>query len=103
MSWQRVLSLMLLLAVGVSVFPLTGRGADPVPPFYLRTETGGIINPITGENADQPYSPRQTCGECHDYEAITKGFHFQQGWNVIRDDYSKDKPWVLSDGMMGRW
>lgn len=72
------------------------------PPFHLKTEDGKIINPLTGENADQPYSPRQTCGACHNYEEITKGFHFQQGWDKIRDDYSKDKPWVLSDGMVGK-
>ncbi len=72
-------------------------------PFHLKTEDGKIINPITGENADQPYSPRQTCGACHNYDEITKGFHFQQGWDRIRDDYSRAKPWVLSDGMMGKF
>uniref|UniRef100_A0A7V4G9Y5 Cytochrome c-552/4 domain-containing protein n=1 Tax=Desulfobacca acetoxidans TaxID=60893 RepID=A0A7V4G9Y5_9BACT len=72
------------------------------PPFHLKTEDGKIINPLTGENADQPYSPRQTCGPCHNYDEITKGFHFQQGWDKIKDTYSKDKPWVLSDGMVGK-
>jgi hypothetical protein len=72
-------------------------------PFHLKTEDGKIINPLTGENADQPYSPRQTCGACHNYDEITKGFHFQQGWDRIRDDFSKTKPWVLSDGMLGKF
>ncbi len=51
------------------------------PPFFLRDETGKIINPVTGENAGEPYSPKQTCGAagCHDYALITQGFHFQQG------------------------
>jgi hypothetical protein len=26
-----------------------------------------------------PYSPKNTCGECHDYDAITNAYHFQQG------------------------
>lgn len=82
--------------------PLKARERACVP-FHLKTEDGKIINPLTGENADQPYSPRQTCGACHDYEAITKGYHFQQGWDRIRDDFSKEKPWVLSDGMMGKF
>jgi hypothetical protein len=73
------------------------------PPFHLKTEDGKIINPLTGENADQPMSSRQTCGACHNYDKITKGFHFQQGWDRIKDDYSKKKPWVLSDGMMGKF
>jgi hypothetical protein len=72
-------------------------------PFHLKTEDGKIINPVTGENADQPYSPRQTCGPCHNYNEITKGFHFQQGWDVIKDDFKPKMPWVLSDGMLGKF
>jgi len=79
--------------------------AKVCPPFYLRAEDGSVINPVTGENADKPVSTRQTCGAqgCHDYAAITKGYHFQQGWDVIKDGYNKDKPWVLSPGMMGKF
>ena len=72
------------------------------PPFNLRNEQGEVINPLTGQNADEPYSTRQTCGECHDYEKITKGYHFQMGRDVISDNFSKTKPWDLSDGMMGK-
>ena len=25
------------------------------------------------------YSPKQTCGKCHDYNAITKAYHFREG------------------------
>jgi hypothetical protein len=71
-------------------------------PFYLRDAQGDPINPMTGENADKPFSTRQTCGACHDYDRITRGYHFQQGWDRIRDDFDKSKPWVLSDGMMGK-
>ncbi len=49
------------------------------PPFHLRDEDGKVIDPISGGNADKPYSPRQTCGRCHDYDKITKGYHFTQG------------------------
>jgi len=49
------------------------------PPFNLLDKKGQIINPITGENADKPYSTHKTCGACHDYELITKGYHFTQG------------------------
>ena len=71
-------------------------------PFYLRDVQGNIINPLAGDNADKPFSTRQTCGACHDYARITQGYHFQQGWDRIRDDFSQAKPWVLSDGMMGK-
>ncbi|NQT13600.1 MAG: hypothetical protein HQ582_12680 [Planctomycetes bacterium] len=49
------------------------------PPFHLRDEEGNVINPAVGENADKPYSPKQTCGQCHDYDKITQGYHFMQG------------------------
>jgi hypothetical protein len=45
----------------------------------LRDEEGNVINPVAGENADKPYSPKQTCGRCHDYDKITQGYHFMQG------------------------
>lgn len=56
-----------------------------------------------------PYSPRQTCGECHDYEKITNGYHFQQGRTdgsgkiVMSDAFNPKKPWIKSDGMFGKW
>lgn len=61
--------------------PRATRPAGVCPPFKLKDENGRIIDPISGENADQPYSSRQTCGTagCHDYERITRGYHFTQG------------------------
>jgi hypothetical protein len=41
-----------------------------------------VINPVADQNADKPYSPKQTCGQCHDYENITQGYHFTQGPDV---------------------
>lgn len=49
------------------------------PPFHLRDEDGQIIDPVKGENAGRPYSPKMTCGQCHDYDKITEGYHFTQG------------------------
>jgi hypothetical protein len=49
------------------------------PPFQLRDEEGNVINPVADQNADKPYSQKQTCGQCHEYEKITKGYHFTQG------------------------
>ncbi len=91
-----------LALILVALAPAAGAQKRACVPFHLKTEDGRIINPLTGENADQPYSPRQTCGACHNYDQITKGFHFQQGWDEIKDGFKKDKPWVLSDGMLGK-
>jgi len=49
------------------------------PPIHLRDEEGQIINPVRDVLADRPYSPKKTCGQCHDYEKITEGYHFTQG------------------------
>lgn len=71
--------------------------------YFLRTDTGEIINPISGENADQPYSTKQTCGICHDYEKISKGYHFNMDWDKASDDMYKntDTPWLVSTGLTG--
>jgi len=72
------------------------------PPFYLLTEDGDTINPITGKNTDKPYSPKQTCGNCHDYDKITEGFHFQQGMNENPDSIQVSRAqWVLHPGNYG--
>ncbi len=56
-----------------------------------------------------PYSPKKTCGGCHPYEQITKGYHFQQGRTdgtgkiVISDSFDPRHPWSLSSGMYGKY
>jgi len=88
----------------------TGPSADVAPPhsvcppFFLRDEAGRIINPIAGENADQPYSPKQTCGAagCHNYDRITQGFHFQQGADEQPTaDQAARCQWASTPGLYG--
>ncbi len=57
-----------------------------------------------------PYSPRQTCGACHDVDDIANGYHFQQGRTdangdvVVASDYFGDgRSYILSPGMYGKW
>ncbi len=55
-----------------------------------------------------PYSPKKTCGACHDYDRITKGYHFQQGRTdgsgkiIVSDTYDLKRPWNLSSGLFGK-
>lgn len=55
-----------------------------------------------------PYSPKKTCGGCHNYDQITKGYHFQQGRTdetgkiSISDTFDSKYPWNLSSGMYGK-
>ncbi len=85
------------------VLPPAWAVTDTCPPFYLRTDTGKIINPMTGENADQPFSPRQTCGACHDVDTISKGYHFMMDWDKASDTRfaGTDTPWLVSTGLTG--
>ena len=80
------------------------RGKGVCPPFFLRDEAGNVIDPVKGDHADAPYSPRQTCGAagCHDYDRITRGFHFQQGANeAVPAEMAERYRWVTHPGNYG--
>jgi hypothetical protein len=59
--------------------------------------------------SNTPYSPKNTCGQCHDYDGITNAYHFQQGRTnghgklTVRDDKDSRNPWLISNGMYGKW
>ena len=84
---------------------LAGPVAAQHPAINLLDVDGNVIDPVHGNNADAPFSTRQTCGQCHDYDTITQGYHFQMGWDTVSDTYGRDsgRPWSLSNGFMGRW
>ena len=58
----------------------------------------------------EPYSPRQTCGGCHDVDKLANGYHFQQGRTdeagniIVAADYFGDgRSYIHSPGMYGKW
>ncbi len=72
------------------------------PPFILYDEDDNIIDPVNEINAEKPYSPKQTCGKCHDYDKITQGFHFQQGKDEKASGvFAERYQWVSSPGLYG--
>ncbi|MBL7128795.1 MAG: hypothetical protein ISS16_07395 [Ignavibacteria bacterium] len=72
------------------------------PPFHLLDESGEIINPLIELNIDKPYSPRQTCGRCHDYNKITEGYHFTQGAGENPTELQTERyQWVSTPGNYG--
>lgn len=93
----------LLTAALIASLPVAAYAFHPS--VTLLDKDGDIIDPISGDNADKPFSTEWTCGSCHDYDEITKGYHFQTGWNVISDTFgvAKGRPWDLSPGMLGKW
>ena len=73
----------------ISSLLLTGfqLQAEPVlhPAIPILDEQGNHVLD-SGKN----YSARETCGGCHDYDAITSAFHFDMGRSEARDDYGKN-------------
>lgn len=103
MEIKRSLSFFLAAVMAVLLCPFDGvRSAETIHrDVWMKNEYGERITPR--ENAEDPYSPRKTCGSCHAYSTITSGFHFQQGFDEMSDSYDPRKPWILSPGMYGKW
>lgn len=72
--------------------------------IVLRGQDG---TPLTPESKI-PYSPKKTCGACHNYDLITRGYHFQQGRTdgegriIVSDTFDLRLPWNLSPGLFGK-
>lgn len=87
------------------------RAAGPIPaprvegvcpPFHLLDEDGNVIDPVKGLNAEKPYSPKQTCGKCHDYEKITQAYHFKMGaGEKLPPEMAARYGWVTTPGFYG--
>lgn len=72
------------------------------PPFFLLDEEGNKIDPANVINADKPYSPKKTCGKCHDYDLITSAYHFQQGQGErLSAEIKAMYPWMTTPGQYG--
>lgn len=116
-TMRTISTLIAILLATTSVSPIA-RGGEPAPrvastemkaggvcpPFPLRDEHGAVIDPIKEINASVPYSPRQTCGApgCHDYEKITRGYHFTQGMGEAPTAEQQARiGWATSPGNFG--
>ena len=77
--------------------------ARPHAAVQLKDADGRSIDPAAA--SPRPYSPRQTCGGCHDYAKITHGYHFQMGADQAKLAQVKPdpaKPWIWSPGQIGK-
>ena len=84
-------------------FKATRSGAQYVHQIQLYDDNGVLIDPAA-PNAP-PYSPKHTCMKCHDYKAISHGFHFNAAQKFAD---AKDKPtdragepWIYTDPRTG--
>ena len=122
MRFARTLTVSLLAGLAVMALIVAGCGGsssspdpDPDPdPGPVMDHTNIVLkdrwgNPLKADSTE-PYSPRQTCGTCHDIDAIANGYHFQQGRtdkdsNIQTADnfFGDGREWLKSDGMYGKW
>ena len=83
---KKLLSIILACAV-IPVFAKVeshwdGGRNTPVHRLTLNDEFGDVIVP-NAPNA-LPLSTRQTCGQCHDYDTIASGWHFNMSARTRR-------------------
>ena len=88
------------IGAALALLATPGLAAHTGGAVPLRGYDNAILDPAT---SDQPYSPRNTCGTCHDYDEITSAYHFQQGFDEASDTFNPAKPFVKSPGMYGKW
>ena len=102
-----------ILALGLA---LEGCGGGSTPPDLgpVMDHSNIVLKSRLGEpilvGSSEPYSPRQTCGTCHDVDQAANGYHFQQGRTnaagtvQTADNFFADgRTWLKSDGMYGKW
>jgi hypothetical protein len=101
----------LLLTIFVTLsfylfFPISIASQDS---FHKKITLKGFDGSPLNIESEIPYSPKRTCGSCHNYDQITNGYHFQQGRTdgtgriVISDTFNPKYPWSLSSGMYGKY
>jgi hypothetical protein len=54
------------------------------PAFPILDEDGNNVL-----DSGRPYSSKQTCGGCHDYDLITHAFHIETGRDEMSDDFGE--------------
>ena len=98
--------------VSILVVALTAASLRAEEPEELRTdsrapylhrltlydEDGTVISP--DDPAPAPYSPRATCGKCHAYDTIGRGWHFNAGGEGVQAGPAGE-PWLLVDARLG--
>jgi hypothetical protein len=64
----------------------------------LYDHDGGVISPE--DEPALPYSPRMTCGKCHDYGTISRGWHFNAPLRGVEPG-RRGEPWFLVEPRSG--
>ena len=107
------------IALSHPAVQLLDRNGNPIINQLSSTDTVVAANGSVYK-AGPAYSPKQTCGKCHDYQAITRAYHFREGagpngenlsdtWSDEHNDGTLYKylanayGHLLSSGQYGAW
>lgn len=71
-----------------------GNRSIPIHRIDLYDEEGSLIRP--GDKPMMPFSTKQTCLRCHNYEKISLGWHFNAA-NPNAHPGRRGQPWILVD------
>jgi hypothetical protein len=71
-----------------------GNRSTPVHYINLFDETGSMIR--LDDHPLLPFSTKQTCQECHDYDKISSGWHFNAAIDSVYPG-RPGEPWILAD------
>ena len=69
-------------------------------PLYYSNEDGEKEKVAPDADPVMPFSTKLTCGECHSYDVINKGLHFNYVDPNV-DPGRPGQPWILTDGRTG--
>ncbi len=93
---------------GNPITPKNGADGNPILPKY--DKDGKVTNIPELRFIGNPVSMKKTCGQCHEYEKITHGYHFQMGRDQLypavqeeRSEEEKLKPACQGPGYFGKW
>ncbi|WP_456403944.1 hypothetical protein [Thiolapillus sp.] len=98
--WQISIGSLMVTAVAF-IAPASAQLVDDEklhPAIPLLDESGKHVL-----KSGAPYSPRTTCGQCHDYEFITHSYHIEQGRDETDDSFGKRAglPQLVGPGYFG--
>ena len=71
-----------------------GSRSVPVHLLKLYDESGHLVKP--DDRPLMPFSPKETCRKCHDYEKIRHGWHFNAADSGVSAG-RPGEPWILVD------
>lgn len=94
--------LIIFFAIGLTLFTQQQKigdlrdGSRSVPVHLMKLFDADSVLVLKNDNPLLPFSTKYTCGECHSYEVINKGFHFNASNPKVKPG-RKGEPWIYVD------